>query len=214
METVTESGASPSSSGAEENKSDQGSQPETRQVRFDDHKRALDDMHKFKREATEAKSRLEELEAQKLREQGEWKTLAEREKELRLQAEQKAGKLNEALYQSRKFDEVYKEALKAGLRQEAISDLELIGLDGIEVELTSTGRMLVHGADSFVQELKRKRAHWFSSDRPPTVNSGGSAIAPMPEEVTPQMIIEAEKKGDKVRAAELTKKYMQHKYKR
>lgn len=211
MEQTTESSApvnNPASSAAE---IQQDQQTQEVNVKLSDHKRALEDMQKFKREALEAKTRIEEMQTQKLREQGEWKTLAEREKELRQAAEQKASKLNDALYQSKKFDEVYKEATKAGLRPEAFSDIELVALDGIEVELTSTGRMLVHGAESFVQELKRKRPHWFSNSMPPKVNPGGNSSPPTSSAVTPEMIFKAEKEGNKAMAMELTKLYVQQK---
>jgi len=189
--------------------------PPARVIKEEDHQRALDDMKKAKAKAKELEQRLAEKETQELQKQGEWKTLAEREKELRLVAEEKAERLNTALYHDKKFGEVYREAVKAGLKPSALQFLEMLPLDGVEVEMTSQGRMLVHGAESFVADLKRKHGDvLFSQPKAPNVNSGGSAAENNSSEVTPQMIFAAEKKKDMAEAKRLTELYLKQKGRR
>jgi len=106
-------------------------------VAWEDHKRALDDMHKFKREREELKARMGSIESERLREKEDFKGLAERYENEAKEYKEKYEGLNTSLQQNAKFNEVRAAALKAGLRGEAESDLELLGLDTVEVELTS-----------------------------------------------------------------------------
>ena len=182
-----------------------------RVVRFEDHKRAIDDLHKYKSEAQTLREQLEERESERLREKEDFKALAEREKKLREETEDKLRKHSSFYQNETKRNAIRAAALKAGIRSEAESDLELIPLDGIEVEITSTGRFLVHGADSFVEDLKRKRPHWFRSSQIPTVNSGGASSSLSPDaELTPKALYELERK-DPAKFKEAVKKYQQQK---
>lgn len=195
------------------------SQGAVKVVAFDDHKRALDDLHKFKRSASEAQLRADELERkmkeiedQKLVERNEFKTLYERERDKSKELEGKYNSLTKNLFDDRKYNEVRAAALKAGLRPEAETDLELLDLNGVAVERTDKGRIIIHGAGEFVDDLKKKRPYWFQDSKVPNFNGGG-ANPPKdgaPRELTAEYMVELENKkrrGDK-EAAKLYQELM------
>lgn len=160
-------------------------QPSSKDSRSDadpkpDLQRALDDMHRFKREAREAAQKLADAQAlleserkAKLREKEDWKSLAETEAKRAKELEDKFTRVNHAYTNTQKFSHVHAAAIKAGLRPEAERDLELLALDDVNVEMTTEGRFLVSGHDSFVEGLKKQRPHWFQNTTPPSFNPGG-----------------------------------------
>lgn len=159
---------------------DDNSHVDSRSIDPKDHQRALEDLHKYKKSAKDLSKQISELTAQiesvkteKLREKEDWKTLAEQEKKRAEEVQAKLAKMSEAYTYTQKYSSIHAAALKAGLRQEAESDLSLIPMDDVEVEVTSEGRFLVHGADAFVEKQKKLRPHWFKSDAPPVINGGG-----------------------------------------
>lgn len=158
------------SAGDEANESNQTQKT----VRYDDHKRAISDMLKFKTKAQELEAKIQEFETKKLQESNDWKTLAEREKNLREEAQTKLNKYSEFYQTTQKHSAVLNLAIKAGLKPEAEGDLELLPMDGVEVEVTSSGRFEVIGAESYVEHLKRKKPHWFSTQKDLKVNLGGT----------------------------------------
>jgi hypothetical protein len=174
MEENTQVDGVNTSEGSAEGENNQA-QPKTKQVRYEDHKRAIDDMIKFKARAQELEAKIQDFETKKLQESNDWKTLAEREKGLREEAQRKLEKHSSFYQSTQKHSAVLGHALKAGLKAEAEGDLELLSMDGVEVEVTSTGRFNVIGADTFVEELKRKKPHWFNTQKDLKVNTGGTS---------------------------------------
>lgn len=178
-------------------------------------------MHRYKRDAEDAKQKLVALEEQKLAEEKNWKELYERERKQRAEAEDREKKKDSFYTHTQKFSEVSKVALAKGLREEAIEDLDTIDYgDEVKVEVTSQGRYIVHGADEFVETLRNKKPHWFKKGNPPNPNAGGGGAAPRGDgEVTARDVVEAElqwKKG-KIGKDEYVKvfdRYRQHKSKR
>lgn len=183
-DSVENGSANPTGSGGSEN----------RVISWEDHKRALDDMHKFKREAAELRRLDEEKRTASLREKERFKELSEQlEKEL--QKEREANQRTNSVFKTTlKSSRIVELALKAGLRPEAREDLEMLNLDDIEVEETSSGRYIVRGADTFVDGLKKKRPHWFSDPKAPTFNGGGGRPAPVDEPMTAEKVAAIEKK--------------------
>ncbi len=197
---VKESGASTPEGSAQ---GEQSKQESAKVVSYDDHKRALDDLHKFKSEwkksqeaINASRAELESLKNQRLAEKEDYKTLAEKYQSELKQKETELNTFREGFFTSKKHDAVYAAALKAGLRSEAESDLTLLQLDGVEVERTDHGRVMVHGSDSYVERLKRERPHWFKNDEPPRVNSGGGKLS-QNDPVTWDRVRELEKAAQK-----------------
>jgi hypothetical protein len=155
----------------------------TKKVSWKNHRRALDDMHRFKGRANELETRINELEEEKLREKENWKSLAERYKQDADKWKSEAENGKNLFANTQKFNAVKKVALEAGLLPEALDDLDLLNLEEVVVESTDQGRYAVHGVKEFVERLKTTKSHWFSKKQAPNVNSGGGTVRP--DESTP-----------------------------
>lgn len=163
---------------------------------------ALKDVQKFKRAAQEAQAQIDELkrqsqaaEDQKLQEKNEFKTLYERTKSEKEELQGKLENLGKSLVVTRKMESVKAAARKAGIMDSAESDLELLDLDGIEIETTSRGTINVLGADEYIAELKRKRPHWFGNKVAPKINSGGAGTVDPGQPITPDQVAQLEQEG-------------------
>lgn len=67
-------------------------------------------------------------------------------------------------------------ALQAGLRPEAIDDLEALELDLVDVESTSKGRLNVLGVDEQIKKLQKAKPHWFGGKTAPKLNAGNPRV--------------------------------------
>lgn len=167
---------------------------ENKTVKWEDHQRALSDMHTFKKEVQDLKTKLAERETQDAEKSGNYQKLYETEKA-------KVGDLDKRLKEviafnsdTHRLNEVRAAALAAGLRKDALADLELLDLSDLPVELTNRGRYIVEGVSTFVEGLKTSRGHWFQNAAAPNVNSGGGAPPPGNKEITPVDVVNAELK--------------------
>ncbi len=201
------------SSAADENTS---SDNQTRTISFEDHKRALDDMHRFKSQARELEQKYTQLQSQldtkrkaDLEGANDWKSLYEQEKAARAELENKHGSLRENIVYNEKFRAVNAALAKSGLRPDALKILERETLDSIEVEATSQGRFLVHGVDLFVDQFKKQFPFAFQETSPPKINAGGGATGSSfgDEELTPAYMVNLER-TDKAKYYELMPKFL------
>lgn len=163
-------GAGPS---GDSSQSSNNSNNQPRTVSWENHQRALDDMHKFKREAEEAKAKLGDQESERLKQANDFKALYEKEQKAHSETKTKLTETMNWTVNTQRFNAVKDAALATGLRKEALSDLELVDMSRVKVEATSSGRFFVEGAKEFVDGLKAERPHWFTVGNPPPVNSGG-----------------------------------------
>lgn len=142
-----------------------------------DHQRALDDMMKYKKASQEVEALREEKrswEQQQMKQKGLDKELAEKlEKELNKEREEK-NRLKNSLIVNQKYEAVRAAAIKAGILPEAESDLEMLDLEDLSSELTTKGRVLVHGADEFMEKVKKTKPHWFKGGSEVKFNGGGT----------------------------------------
>lgn len=171
-------GAAPTgdSTGTQTQTDNSSGNPKT--VSWENHQRALNDLHKFKGQVQELQTKLGDLESDRLKEKNDYKSLYETEKAKREESDKKLKEFSGWAVQTQRFNAVKQEALASGLRKEALGDLELVDLDDVKVETTSTGRFVVEGAKDRVEKLKTERPHWFTVGPPPTVNSGGGGTPP------------------------------------
>lgn len=153
----------------------------TKTVPWGSHKRALDDLNKEKAARRDLESKLGDLESKKLQESNDFKGLYEREKASREKAEAEAKNVKGWFTNTQRFNAVKTEALKAGILPSALKDVELLDMDGIEVEITSTGRAITSGEKDFVARVKEERPHWFTKPGAPNVNGGGGGTPPAGE---------------------------------
>ena len=196
-ETKVDGGATTTDSGSADESTTQTKEPieSKKHVPLENHKRALDDMHKFKTRAGELEAKLNAVEEERLKETQNYKSLAEKYK-AELEADRKElGTLKGTISRSQKYNALERVALEQGLRTEALDDLEAVNLEDIELEVTSNNRYMVHGTKEFVERLKEKKPHWFKKDKPPGVNSGGGSAKPaIASKLTPDDYVKAEMK--------------------
>jgi hypothetical protein len=164
-----------------------------KQVPLENHRRAIDDMHKFKTRAAELEAKLTALEEEKLKETENYKALAERYKADADSNKQKLEKWSQGFSKFQKLTAVQAAAQEAGLI--SADDLESVDLSSIDVEETSSGRYILHGVKDLVEDVKKKKPHWFKKEKAPVVNSGGGGAKPAGDaRVTAQDVNEMERK--------------------
>jgi len=141
------------------------------------YERAKKDMLDYKNKMKELETRLDGLKLQGHKEKEDWKEVARIHEEKAKDLEGKYSGLKESLVSSAKITKLTEEAVKQGIRPEALPDLELIDFDELIVETTSTGKILVTGQDRAIAKLKILRPHWFSKIVP-GINSSTPEILP------------------------------------
>lgn len=178
-----------------------------------DHDRALADLHKYKSEALALKKERETEKANKMKADNQWKELAEANELKAREAAERAEKIQNSYLGEKKFNAIQSKCQALGLRPEAVADLELLDLEAVQVETTSTGKINILGADKFAERLKTLKPHWFAEKSTTTVNTNGTRVVDKDGAITPADILKAEKEahktGDKSKYNDLFKKYQQ-----
>jgi hypothetical protein len=174
-----------------------------------DHERALADLNKYKKAAADAARKEKEAETTRLKEQNKWKELAETNEREAKEAREEANKIKGSYVNERKFNAVRSKCEALGLRAEALTDLEMLDLEDIQIETTSTGKINVLGADKFATQLKTRKPHWFAEKKAPSVNTNGARILDSGDAITAKDLLSAEKEGRK--SGDLSKYYELHK---
>lgn len=144
----------------------------------DDYK---NDMFKYKKDAADKEAELskiraaqEEVEKQKLAEQGQYQKLLEKSEAEKLKYKEEAENHGDVVTRFVRSKEVETVAMKLGIRTEALPDLRLLGLDKLEVQREGN-EIKVLGAEAFVTEQKKLRPHWFQEAEGPNFNKGKGA---------------------------------------
>jgi hypothetical protein len=166
------------------------------------------DMHKYKERAKQLEAEKRDQEMKTLQANEQWKDAYEKEANLRQSVEEKLQKASEGIDYNAKYSAVREAAMKAGIREQAIEDLDVLALDTITVERTSLGKVNAHGADAFIDRLKASKPHWFTDPKAPNVNVNGPEVNVTHKDgstVTADQILAAEKKGDKTEYLRLMK---------
>jgi hypothetical protein len=88
------------------------------------------------------------------------------------------------LVNEKKIAALATEAVKQGINPASLPDLELLDFDEVQVETTSTGKILVTGQDRAIAKLKTLRPHWFSSGVPSVNPSSPQTFKPNMDQVT------------------------------
>lgn len=161
--------------------------------------RVLSELHGFKNQAKELLDAKNKSEEENLRANKQWKELAERHEKTAKDWQEKFSGLSQSVVKDKKISAVREAALKSGIRQEALQDLEMLELRDVQVETTSTGRINVLGAETAISNLKTLRPHWFGGSSGPGVNTNTPGVTGngTPGTVTIQQVITAEKEAKK-----------------
>lgn len=143
------------------------------------------DLGKLKDENKALKEQLKKRDEDKLKEENRWKDLAERNEKERDEAKETASRSESTFKTTLKYSKLEAAAIKAGIREDALDDLERIDFDDeVEVEETSSGRYLVKGADKAIERLKKTKSYMFKDTAAPKFNGGGGKRAGGSESVT------------------------------
>lgn len=139
------------------------------------------DMLRFKQEKAELAEKLSKLsgdqeaaERAKLAEQGQFKLLLERSEAEKAELKKLAEGAAESVTHFVRSRDVETEAVKAGIRPEALNDLRLLGLDKLEVQRDGK-EIKVKGTADFIAEQKKLRPHWFADAKAPQFDAGKGA---------------------------------------
>ncbi len=154
-------------------------------------------MHKHKKEAKALKDEKTAAADKKMKDEKRFEELAEANEKKAKEADERAERIQNSYLGEKKVNAARVAAEKLGLRPEAVSDLEQLDLDGVQIETTSTGKINVLGADKFAERLKTLKPHWFSDKRKPNVNTNGTKVLDSDGPLTASQVYEAEKAGRK-----------------
>jgi len=172
--------------------------------------KVLAEMHKYKGEARDLTSASAAEKEQLLRAGGKWEEIATlKSKELE-DANTRYTAIQKSLVDNKKFSALKDAAMKAGVRPEAMTDLELVSMDSLQVETTSTGRVNVLGVQAEIDRIKLTRPHWFGGAKTtinggiPSVNNPGGLVT---KEELIKLSVEAQKSGDYTAYHAKTKQY-------
>lgn len=166
-----------------EQENDQTDQVEQSPPEKREDRRAQNDLLRFKHESkalaeknAQLMRELESFKEQSLVEKQNYKQLYENEKTKTEMLATEKQKIQSTFFGSLKNQEIQKEAMKLGIRDEALSDLGLLDSSTVITETTSTGNVNILGASEFVEQLKQTRPHWFRQQGAPVINNGNPSF--------------------------------------
>ena len=145
-------------------------------IPFREFKAVKDDMHRYKEEARKNADELQKLRDKDMRDKDQWKEYASAKEKEANDYKTKYETVTKSITERAKISQVREAALKLGLVETAIDDLELMDLKDVVVETTSTGRINVIGAKAAAERIKSIRPHWFSENRTPNVNGNTPTV--------------------------------------
>lgn len=209
----SQSGGAPGASGGTAGDDDQnkGVSPtrddSTSVVSKESYEAVKSDMLKYKDELRDIKAKFKEIEDKKLKESNDYKTYSEKLEADLEESKQREKRWAETVVSDKRSSAVREAVRKLGIREEALEDLDLLDLSEVGVEHTSTGRLLVNGADEFAKRLQKTRSHWFQPAKAPNINSGGGSPPPQPGKVTAADVANAEIQWKRKRDPDSRKHY-------
>ncbi len=211
-----ESGGTGNQSGAQEGQNNGGDQNQPKTVPLADHKKMLDEMHVAKNQAKLFQSEIENLKTQLqsiktkgAESSGDYKSLYEQATAAKTEIESKFNDFRSNVYNDKRIEAVESVLKQRGLKESAKSVLDFIDLDKLPVELTSRGRILVHGVEEQATELQKKYEFAFAKGDAPNINNGGGASGAGVEDssLTAQYMTDLEK-SDPKKYRELMPRYL------
>lgn len=152
------------------------------------------------------RQQIEELQTAQLQEKENFKELWELEKAKRVNAEEKATQISTSYFNGLKMSAIEQEAIRLGIREQALHDIAMIDNSIVQIETTSTGNANVLGAREFVEQLKETRPHWFGDQSAPIVNSANPQMSTV-NDLTPAQLAALQKTDPAKYKAEMKRKY-------
>jgi len=149
-------------------------------------------MQKIEEEKIQMSQRLAQIEEEKMKAANQWQELADKYKREKEAVEKQHNDFRGYFVQEKKLETIKREALRAGIREEAIHDLDILDTSMVEIETTSTGKINVLNADQFVEGLKSSRPYWFKNQNAPNINTN-MPNANMTKNYSPSEILKLQK---------------------
>lgn len=192
---------------------DKDKKPPSDTVSREEFNRVMQDLHKQKEKNRKYEQDRESEKTTRMKEQNQWKELAEAKERENDTLKTENKQIKDSFLNEKKFNEVKSKCAALGLRPEALSDLEMLDLEAVTVETTSTGKVNILGADKFAERLKAMKPHWFADPKAPKVNTDGTRVLDGSTTITARDLLNAEAEGKKTgnmgKYHELHKKYQQ-----
>ena len=168
------------------NESSSASSEERKTVDWQDHQRAMNDLHKFKdrskslnAENEELRKKIEGIEAAKLKEQEDWKNYAEVMEKKNADLEAKNEEYKNDFIKNEKLRAVIPELNKQGIHPDALERLvPNMDLSGIVVERRHDGRIECLGVREFTESFKKDYSFAFNQKTTNGVSSSGGSGVP------------------------------------
>lgn len=150
------------------------------------HESVKSDLFKQKEENRKLKEQLENQKISGMKEKEDWKGIAEAKTTEAEEYKTKYSGLAQSLSRNAKMSAINSAALKAGIVDQSLSDLEMLDFDEVRVESTDSGKFIVTGAEQAIENLKKRRPHWFGSKATPINPTSPETLTPSSGRVTLQ----------------------------
>lgn len=128
-------------------------------------------IEEYRQQVQSMEKQLEGFKVERMKEKEDKQALAEYWQKKAEEATAQKDELMESFYQTKKMDAIKHAALKANIKQEALDDLDYLDATNVIIEKTDLGRVNVLGAEDFVNDLKKRKNHWFNDSQAPKINS-------------------------------------------
>lgn len=125
------------------------------------YEKVMADLHKYKKQVRTFEQTTKEKDLAALKEKQDWQKIAEIKEREAKEATEARDNLTRTIVQTQKHAAIKEQALKSGILETALDDLELLNWNDVKVETTSTGRIVVDGAEDAISRLKTLKPHWF-----------------------------------------------------
>lgn len=154
---------------------DDDSSDDDKPVNRADHRRAVDDMMRWKRKAADNERALADVQRklQEIERKGKGEDIEDLKRQLE-EATSKNERLQSNVITVEKKRAIVPALTEAGLRADAKKILDHLDLDDLEVEISTHGNVNVHGIEAFVKKVKREYPFAFETKKAKKVDAGGS----------------------------------------
>lgn len=186
-------------------KEKQEESPKEQTVSYDEYQKLLARAKQLEEKEKTAREALKGKELEQMRANEKWQEIAEIKTREAEEAEKRYKSTVKAVQNDRKFSKLREAALAAGMRKEALDDIELYDFPEVQVETTEAGNIVVNGVKAAIDSLKVRRPYLFG-------NKSGNLNSALPEvkngsRINVSQVLAAEKKWRQSQSAEDFREY-------
>lgn len=159
-----------------------GGDKSAKSVPLDTHKALLDKYHESANSLKATNAELEKLRSEMANlktkgdeDKGDFKKLYEQTKQEKSDLQTRFDSFKKDVINTQRYSAMESALKVAGLKQGSESVIDFMDFEKLPIETTSKGRILVHGVEEAVTDLKQKYSFAFDVKKTTTVNGGGGA---------------------------------------